>query len=953
MASKQHEYGEIYCEEVVKREDDYYSRGKRDLAVLPARLALHGTGWTLCRFAALVMIPLFPRQSGATAIFEDSGGQVSGAARTLAITSKVESAQPFSLTSYQYLNTSIPAGTDGEHDAVIYTPFSNDHSWAALAGTVKVNGTNYTALDGAFDFYVCPNNYGQGNTSWFCPIDIDGISGATGMRITLRSATDNRVQLHIRTGAAHGLGDAPDVFTTNDSFQLPRAIDAVQSTFLKGTILHVGVTFHTDAATGKITAKLFIAPGVAPIDTEVNTVGVRNLKAMQTFYASAEALGPTPLPAGSWTLRVGGSKTTGVSVDYDQLRLYNHVPDDLPSLGVLFRMPPGQLPALKLPVARKAAFQILPAGQDVSSIVFLERDTGIGLTAAINNEVPSITLDWPAPDTAGSESIEIYRKIPPGTAWLQVAGPPALPAVATTWTDSDVSRGVMYEYKIKRRIASEITPKGYGYCYAGIAVPPRHNRGTAVLVVESSVAGPLSNDIGTLIGDLNGDGWTVKRHTVDAKDVDTPGYAEAVVNVRKMIQADYETDPSVDAVILLGHVPVPYSGMTTLDGHEKHRGAYPADGYYGDMTGVWTDTKVNIDSGYPWNRNIPGDGKFDQSDFPAPVRLQVGRIDLSNLPAFTQQGETAAGAEARLLRQYLNRNHEWRQAETRVDRRGVITDFWLDGNGTSAWGWVMSSSDGWRNLVTNVGRRQVAYFVTSNDGSADYEGKRRGLLKSLLSKNDYLWAFGSSWGTLDYANNVSSTPLLSKSNCRAVYMMLYASGIADWDCSNNLLRAHLAAKGLTLGTMYCETPHLYVHPMGMGGTLGECMRLSMNNGLVGEYTAGGWDITKTANLGLMGDPTLRQDMVAPPTSLRKTGSANATLSWATSNDAATPGFKGYYVYCAKAPNTPFTLLTPTPVTGTTWTDSSPRPGVIYMVRAARLYSANTGSYVNLSQGIWN
>ena len=43
-----------------------------------------------------------------------------------------------------------------------------------------------------------------------------------------------------------------------------------------------------------------------------------------------------------------------------------------------------------------------------------------------------------------------------------------------------------------------------------------------------------------------------------------------------------------------GHVPVPYSGDIVPDGHmPDHVGAWPCDGFYGDMDGTWTDNAVN------------------------------------------------------------------------------------------------------------------------------------------------------------------------------------------------------------------------------------------------------------------------------------------------------------------------------------------------------------------------
>src|ERR1051326_4400911 len=110
---------------------------------------------------------------------------------------------------------------------------------------------------------------------------------------------------------------------------------------------------------------------------------------------------------------------------------------------------------------------------------------------------------------------------------------------------------------------------------------------------------------------------------------------DSPANVKCRIKAQYDSDPiNVKAVFLFGHVPVAYSGDIVPDGHcPDHRGAWPCDGFYGDMDGVWTDDTVNDKSAADVrNRNVPGDGKYDQSTFPAPLKLMVGRVDLANMP---------------------------------------------------------------------------------------------------------------------------------------------------------------------------------------------------------------------------------------------------------------------------------------------------------------------------------
>src|SRR5207248_52270 len=141
----------------------------------------------------------------------------------------------------------------------------------------------------------------------------------------------------------------------------------------------------------------------------------------------------------------------------------------------------------------------------------------------------------------------------------------------------------VYEYQIVKNAQGY---KGYGYIQAGINVPLADNRGTAILIVDKTYAASLATELRRLEQDLIGDGWGVIRHDVGRND--------SVVSVKALIRADYVVDPAnVNTVFLFGHVPVPYSGLLNPDGHPEHLGAWPADVYYGDLDGEWTDKTVD------------------------------------------------------------------------------------------------------------------------------------------------------------------------------------------------------------------------------------------------------------------------------------------------------------------------------------------------------------------------
>jgi hypothetical protein len=157
---------------------------------------------------------------------------------------------------------------------------------------------------------------------------------------------------------------------------------------------------------------------------------------------------------------------------------------------------------------------------------------------------------------------------------------------------------------------------GTGYVYAGIEHPPTEWRGSVILIVDSTYRSFLKTEIKRLITDMICDGWRVIRHDV------SPG--DSVTAIKSIILNDVSSDTSIRAVFLLGHVPVPYSGNIYPDGHSNHIGAWPADQYYGELNGVWTDYSVNNTSASrSANHNVPGDGKFDQSIIPSDVDLEV------------------------------------------------------------------------------------------------------------------------------------------------------------------------------------------------------------------------------------------------------------------------------------------------------------------------------------------
>ena len=265
------------------------------------------------------------------------------------------------------------------------------------------------------------------------------------------------------------------------------------------------------------------------------------------------------------------------------------------------------------------------------------------LSATVNAGVsPSITLHWDA-DPSGKQ-IQITRKSKSEPAWSGTAMA-TLDSTATQWTDTEVVAGQAYEYRVLRYMYRQTGTDsngvaqfgawmGSGYISSGMMVLPERPKRTLVLV-DSTMLAPLQQQLNALKSDLESEGWVVS--IVSAPRAETFS-SEKVERVRKLIR-DEATAGGRDlgAILLIGRLPVLYSGAIVPDGHPDHRGAWPADGIYGELDGTYTDLTLNVpNTNRAAQDNVPGDGKYDQSLFLTDVDVPVGRVDFFNMPAFTE-----------------------------------------------------------------------------------------------------------------------------------------------------------------------------------------------------------------------------------------------------------------------------------------------------------------------------
>ena len=541
------------------------------------------------------------------------------------------------------------------------------------------------------------------------------------------------------------------------------------------------------------------------------------------------------------------------------------------------------------------------------------RDFAVEASAQVQVSPPRITLTWPA---VSANSYTIYRKGLTAANWSQVG---SLGGNATSFEDNNVSVGVGYEYKIVRTGA--VT--AHGFIYAGINVAPVEQRGKVLLVVDSSHASALAGELEQMKRNLIGDGWIVQRLDV-ARD-------GSPVTIKNQIKAAYDADrANMRAVYLFGRIPVPYSGDIMPDQHENHKGAWPADVYYGEMDMTWTDNQVTSTTAErPINWNVPGDGKFDQGYLTSDADLEVGRVDMWNLTAFANHAPSRS--ERDLLRQYLNKNHNFRHRVWTLPRRGLVYDSFGSDKGFDP---VANSA--WRNYAPMFGAG-----TSTEVGSGQYI--------PTLKDQGYLWAYSAGGGQYFTMNGIGDVNVFATNDIKTVFTLHMGSYFGDWNNEHNWLRSVLGSSTYTLTASYAGYPHNFYHHMALGETTGFGIRRSQNNAshLYGVTNQG----TREVHIALMGDPTLRMHPVIPPSNLQVGSTATgASVNWGGSSDT---DLQGYYVYRSPSPDGPFTRVSNSAVSGTSFQDTPPVAGTYtYMVRALKLERSPSGTYFNLSQGIF-
>jgi hypothetical protein len=516
------------------------------------------------------------------------------------------------------------------------------------------------------------------------------------------------------------------------------------------------------------------------------------------------------------------------------------------------------------------------------------------------NELGESLLKW-LPDE-NAEEYRIYT-----IDFAPFVSTPLLAAVDGSVTEFNLgylSPGASQSYYIQKSGENGI---GVGMIDVGFEIAAPNQRGRCLLAVSDTIYQTLSSEIMLTRDDLLLDGWEVDIMVVED--------SSQVTEVKSMISQWYDDNYELSqSLFLLGHIPVPYSGNTAYDGHSNHYGAWSADTYYAEMDGNWTDQFVNETSpSRPENQNVPGDGKFDQTSIPGDVELEVGRVDFSNLPAFTE-------GEIELTRRYLEKLHLFKTGQKEFNRRALVE------NNFPSFDEAFGQS-AWRNFPTFFGGKEVT--------QGNYEVQ--------LDTSSYLCSYACGGGSYTSCGGIGSTAnLWASKDIQTVFTMVFGSYFGDWDSKDNFLRSALAS-GDILTNAWSGRPIWQLWHMGLGKNIGYSTRFTMNAS--SSVFNAGYGAHST-HIGLMGDPTLRLFYPKPVASVSAIfNEGNIDITWSASEDS-----DAAYLLYRKEANTGWEVLEAL-LEDTLYTDHCISPGKYsYMVKNIRLEKSGSGSFYNSSLG---
>ncbi len=608
------------------------------------------------------------------------------------------------------------------------------------------------------------------------------------------------------------------------------------------------------------------------------------------------------------------------------------------------------------------------ANPSILGVVVTAAPNGTGLTVQVTRE--------------GSYATKVYRRrFEESTFTVAKVLSPSDPD-----TFIDIVPSGNYEYYAEntlntseRRLLS-YTPVAHS---AGIGRVPE-SRGIIAVVVEQGLTPLIQAELDQYQANLIGDGWEVQK--IEAPRFEEfwwgqygPSYSTEwfkqnnAQNITNMLALKatlkdrwIATQGRLKALVLIGHVVMPWSGTFTIDGHSDNGGASPSDLFYGDFTGVWTDNTPNpsnqiLESAYNlFHRNVAQDGKFTEDYVPGKLSLQIGRIDFYGLsvdaeyPATLYTPALALPIEARQIKRYLKKNNAYRHRQFFAERgalRAVGVGFPV----------------GFHEHQPDARKLYPRESTLTLDGQPwNDTDKQLSAIKEPLRAHSYQWVIGRGYGSPDWCKGIVSFDQFKDptAGARAIFWNLFGSYFGRANHQNHLLRAALisptenpvASGHWGLASFYNQ--NWLLHRLNLGDTIGNANVLTVNDAstfVVEGFRSQSRSVElKTSNV-LYGDPTLRIHTLPSPLHVTISRSAGgSTVCWDPPAQEATE-IDGYAIYASALSTGPFRRIhsgiAPKGQRCLTDTLTPSASTLIYMVKSVKTVTTSSGSYLNEGQGV--
>lgn len=459
-----------------------------------------------------------------------------------------------------------------------------------------------------------------------------------------------------------------------------------------------------------------------------------------------------------------------------------------------------------------------------------------------------------------------------------------------------------------------------GYYLVGNSDSIQTNYGLVLILVDESLRDTLSTEIEQFKQDLIADSWIVETHSVPRAETFNP---IAVRKVKRLINSYfYRFGNELKAVVLVGRVPVPYSGNYAFDGHSNHSGAFPSDLFYVCKDCLWTDdSEFNNNALRTENHNLPFDGKYDQTTFVGTIVAAIGRIDFFGLTDFKQ-------TEIQLLKNYFHKNHQFKLGLFPSSRNALIDD------GFGVVSPESYASTAWMNFYALSDTIVEAKFFDKLNGSY-----------YLMAYAGNSGSYTSIWSSIN-SEQAATYPI------KTVFAFLFGSYLWDWDSERNLLRSVLASQPNVLVSCWIGRPFWHLHYLARAEPLAFSFIRTANNRDI--YRSTGMFGYRGAHISLQGDPTLKLFYPKPIENLsfsyvQVQNKKNIRLLW--SPPADTGNLAGFVVLKSSSLNGHFTQIATLPANINEFVDNDAIGNTsFYQVRAVYLIPNKFGAFRTTSLG---